>query len=302
MSKPEPTPVQRRALEDVRDRRDPYHRARGRGPQKGMTRTIHVLRREGWAEVVDVYLGDGECASYWRLTDAGKRVLERKVTVRKTKKATSKRATSKKATSKKATSKEAAPKKAVARKVATPPTTLRLDPAARARRRTRVRPKGGFEATSETSRMAAEAIDQVDVNAQEQRVLATLRSRTHVPPRRKRPVLLLPEQGGGMTDKEIEAATGLSHESASARRRGLVLRGFVRESGHVRLTPSRRWANVWILGRQEAIAGGKNDYARRPSGEEMRAALQFIEGFLEELSPETEKLLAWVRRIATEGT
>ena len=186
--------------------------------------------------------------------------------------------------------------------------TLRLDEEARARRKVRVSPKGGFEATSETSRMAAEAMDPTDITAQEGRILHALRTRsaptssgsTGSKKRKTKPAagrLLEPEEGGGMTDKEIEAATGLSHESASARRRGLVLRGLVMESGHVRLTPSHRWANVWILGRQEAIAGGKNDYARRPSGEEMRAAIALIRS----RKPAARKLVAWLKRIATEG-
>ena len=192
-------------------------------------------------------------------------------------------------------------------------TTLRLDKEARARRKVRVAPKGGFEATSETSRMAAEAMDATDVTAQEGRILHALRSRVVLPrsaptssgstgakKRKTKPAagrLLEPEEGGGMTDKEIEAATGLSHESASARRRGLVLRGLVMESGHVRLTPSQRWANVWVLGRQDAIAGGKNDHARRPSNEEMRAAIALIRSG----KPAAKKLVAWLKRIATEG-
>ena len=181
--------------------------------------------------------------------------------------------------------------------------TVCLDKEARAKRKTRVPPKGGFEATSETSRMAAEAMDATDITAQEGRILDALRSRKRRARGRSRKVVLLPAaEGGGMTDKEIEAHTGLAHESASARRRGLVLKGFVRDSGHVRRTPSKRWASVWILGRQEKIEeGGPNKFARRPSNEEMRSAISFIEGYLEEFSPETEKLLAWVRRLAQEG-
>lgn len=184
------------------------------------------------------------------------------------------------------------------------PQTLRLDEDARASRKTRVAPKGGFERASETSRMAAEALDRVDVSAQEGRVLAALRSRAV--PRSKRskkgPALLLPEQGGGMTDKEIEAHAGLSHESASARRRGLVLKGFVKDSGFVRRTPSGRWASVWVLGAQDKIeAGGPNKHARRPTNAEILLAISLIETSVA-FNPHFErKLLAWLRRIATEG-
>lgn len=50
----------------------------------------------------------------------------------------------------------------------------------------------------------------------------------------------------GATDDEIEKATGLSHQSASARRRGLVLAGKVKDSGTTRLTHFSRRATVWV--------------------------------------------------------
>lgn len=49
----------------------------------------------------------------------------------------------------------------------------------------------------------------------------------------------------GATDKELEAATGLAHETCSARRRWCVLRGLVVDSGLRRPTPSGRAAVVW---------------------------------------------------------
>lgn len=51
----------------------------------------------------------------------------------------------------------------------------------------------------------------------------------------------------GLCDHEIEAATGLLHQTASARRRGLVLRGAVTDSGARRPTPSGRLAKVWVV-------------------------------------------------------
>jgi hypothetical protein len=50
----------------------------------------------------------------------------------------------------------------------------------------------------------------------------------------------------GATDNEIEHALGLRHQTASARRRELVLTEFVVDSGRRRLTDSRRRAIVWV--------------------------------------------------------
>lgn len=49
----------------------------------------------------------------------------------------------------------------------------------------------------------------------------------------------------GATDDEIEVALGLSHQTASARRRELVLAGEVVEAGGKRLTRSGSPAKVW---------------------------------------------------------
>ena len=50
---------------------------------------------------------------------------------------------------------------------------------------------------------------------------------------------------GGATDDEIEEMFALLHQTASARRRELVLRGMVRDSGHRRPTRSGSEATVW---------------------------------------------------------
>jgi hypothetical protein len=49
----------------------------------------------------------------------------------------------------------------------------------------------------------------------------------------------------GMTDEELERALGLRHQSVSARRRELVLRGQLADSGDRRRTSSGRAAIVW---------------------------------------------------------
>lgn len=51
----------------------------------------------------------------------------------------------------------------------------------------------------------------------------------------------------GLTDDQIESITLLSHQSASARRRGLVLKGLVKDSGTRRKTRSGRSAVVWVV-------------------------------------------------------
>ncbi len=83
---------------------------------------------------------------------------------------------------------------------------------------------------SETSKAAAESIVRV-VGHHEVMVLKHIR-----------------EQGElGATDDEIEVVTGLRHQTASARRRGLVLKYRIKDSGKKRNTRSRRKAVVWVL-------------------------------------------------------
>jgi hypothetical protein len=52
--------------------------------------------------------------------------------------------------------------------------------------------------------------------------------------------------GHGRTDDELEVALGLRHQTASARRRELVLKGLVEDSGRRRATRSGRKATVWV--------------------------------------------------------
>ncbi len=57
--------------------------------------------------------------------------------------------------------------------------------------------------------------------------------------------------GHGRTDDELEVVLSLRHQTASARRRELVLKGLVRDSGRRRPTRSGRQAVVWLAGDEE---------------------------------------------------
>ncbi len=50
----------------------------------------------------------------------------------------------------------------------------------------------------------------------------------------------------GATDDELEVTLGLPHQTVSARRRDLVLRDYVVDSGYRRTTRSGRGATVWV--------------------------------------------------------
>jgi len=68
------------------------------------------------------------------------------------------------------------------------------------------------------------------------------------------------ERGGnGMTDDELEEASGNSHQTVSSARNWLVEAGWVRDTGIRRKTRSHRQAVVWELtpaGRQQFKRGG----------------------------------------------
>lgn len=51
----------------------------------------------------------------------------------------------------------------------------------------------------------------------------------------------------GATDDEVERHLLMRHQTASARRRTLVLKGRVVETGRERRTRSGRWATVWVI-------------------------------------------------------
>lgn len=58
----------------------------------------------------------------------------------------------------------------------------------------------------------------------------------------------------GATDDEVELALGMLHQTASARRRGLVLKDFVIDSGRTRETRTGCRATVWITAAVAAAA------------------------------------------------
>lgn len=82
---------------------------------------------------------------------------------------------------------------------------------------------------SDTSREAAESMEP-HAGTLEARVLEAIRFSC----------------SAGLTDDEVEQLLGLSHQTTSARRRALVIRGLVKDSGRRRKTRSGRNATVWI--------------------------------------------------------
>jgi len=93
-------------------------------------------------------------------------------------------------------------------------------------------PYGGkppFEKTSDTSKAASESVIGAAVSIRLRVLHLIVQTRSH-----------------GATDDEIEEALGLRHQTASARRRELVLNGRVEDSGLRRNTRSGRSATVWI--------------------------------------------------------
>ena len=81
----------------------------------------------------------------------------------------------------------------------------------------------------------------------------------------------------GLTDEELEAATGLSHQNESARRRSLVLKGLVRDSGRQRSNATGRSATVWVLGQDSVSLGTKISRTPRPCDEDVKRALRNLQ-------------------------
>jgi hypothetical protein len=82
----------------------------------------------------------------------------------------------------------------------------------------------------------------------------------------------------GCTDDELEVMTGLSHQTTSARRRTLVLKGLVQDSGRRRTTRSGRKATVWVKseGPQKELST-TSKLPPRPNEKELSEALQDYE-------------------------
>ncbi len=92
-----------------------------------------------------------------------------------------------------------------------------------------------YETTSDTSAGAAAALTDDDRNRLEQLVYGAIAGEPH-------------------TCDEVEAITGLAHQTASARIRGLVLRDQIFDSGVRRKTRRNRMAVVWAARRQQVAS------------------------------------------------
>lgn len=101
----------------------------------------------------------------------------------------------------------------------------------------------------------------------------------------------------GATDDEIEVGLRFSHQSASARRNGLVRKGLVCDSGGERKTRSGRKATVWILGKGDALVGAPNDRAKRPSKELLVIAARFLDE-PHARAAGCDAVIAWLRWMA----
>lgn len=51
----------------------------------------------------------------------------------------------------------------------------------------------------------------------------------------------------GLTDEEIESITHMKHQTASARRRELVIGGFIKDSGQTKTNESGAQATLWVI-------------------------------------------------------
>lgn len=114
----------------------------------------------------------------------------------------------------------------------------------------------------------------------------------------------------GRTDKELESLCDLSHESTSARRRRLVQKGLVKDSGLRRKSPSNRDVTIWVLGTEEFVQVGPDQPIRPvlPSRKELAVALEemrslvIAKGGSYKPSPELVKLGKWVADRASDAT
>lgn len=90
-----------------------------------------------------------------------------------------------------------------------------------------------FEPGSDTSEMAARMVSNRAKN--ERRIIAALLDAS------------VQRKEDGLTDDQLERALGGLHQTVSAARRGLVLKGLVKDSGRRRMTRTGRPAVVWVL-------------------------------------------------------
>lgn len=132
---------------------------------------------------------------------------------------------------------------------------------------------------SPTSRQAAEDMSPKQVSRDERRVFAAVSA----------------AGDAGLTDDELEAATGIIHQTVSARRNGLVLKRKIRNSGQVRLTRSRRQAIVWVVGEGIPVKGAPNRRTpKRPDSSELRSAAACLTGH----SDAMDRVRVWLLALA----
>ena len=151
--------------------------------------------------------------------------------------------------------------------------------------------KAPYVQGSRTSQAAAESLSEKDLSWLEKKVFNVIRR----------------ARLNGLTDEEVETRTGLRHQSASARRRGLVLKGWVRDSGKVHRNQSKRWAIRWVVGREEFVTPGARSAGRppRPSNDELKRGIEDIRALMVlmvqsrgAVSTELSKLLDWLVYLA----
>ena len=149
--------------------------------------------------------------------------------------------------------------------------------------------KAPFEAGSLTSEVAA---GMVDLQAQERLVMTEF---FNIAPR-------------GMTDEELRLLGGLLPQSASARRRGLVLKGRIRDSGEIKLNRTKRPAIIWVLGKDKDVKPGEpSPRGSRPSKKDFARAVEELHAHFhtslgkKKLSPILEKVMLWLAMLSASG-
>lgn len=119
-----------------------------------------------------------------------------------------------------------------------------------------------FVEASATSKAAAESLSSSHLNRLEAMVFDVIAK----------------SEATGCTDDELEVALKMPHQTVSARRRTLVTRAKVVNSGMLRPTRHGRQAVVWILGdRGPVIPGTSPSRPGRPSNMALRAAADLLE-------------------------
>ena len=109
----------------------------------------------------------------------------------------------------------------------------------------------------------------------------------------------------GATDDELEVRLGLKHQTVSARRRELVLKGLARNSGATRPTRSGRPAAVWVLGFDPTFCTDRKPLVV-PSRDEITHAIQALrEAFIFASPPKHQhhddmvKVMEWLKVLAS---